>query len=161
MGAELQRVKGKKAGGEGSAFQAGEVLYLGERPAPCACATPGCLPPLYPLSGLSVSSCAGGRGWQTGEPPPGSFGNALCLMDLSPWLVPSPGPSVLLPSRQHTAAFVTARLSAQGCSPLGVGEKTPKPEQIWHNRRGWLLVGTLSVSAFPSHHVAGHGVGTC
>lgn len=38
------------------------------------------------------------------------------------------------------AALVTAHLSTQGCSPLGIQEEPWKPKQILAHRRGWRIV---------------------
>lgn len=43
-----------------------------------------------------------------------SFGNAFFLMDLLPWLVPSPSPSVLLPNRHHICYFCDSSVINSG-----------------------------------------------
>lgn len=59
------------------------------------------------------------------------------------------------------AAYVTARLPAQGGCPLGIREENPKARtSLGRTRRGWLAVGTLPASACPLHHVAGPAVGS-
>lgn len=52
---------------------------------------PLCILP-FRIGAHSVFLWSGGE-WQT-EPQPRSFGNALYLTDLLPWLIPSPSPSV-------------------------------------------------------------------
>lgn len=83
----------------------------------------------------------------------------LCLMAVS--LAGSlPAHLFLSPTDSTFAAFVTAQLSARGRSPLGTREENPEARMdLGTSRRGWLVAGTLSVSAFPSHEEAGHGVG--
>lgn len=61
--------------------------------------------------GLMMSPCGQ---WQTGEPQIRSFGNALCLMDLSPWLVPSPSHLFLLPNRHHPCCFCDSSVINSG-----------------------------------------------
>lgn len=109
--------------------------------------------------------CTGAHGdshqWQqTGETRPASRGDALCLVALTPWLVFSQPICSLSPTDSIFAAFVTAWLSTQGCSPLGTREENSKARtDHGTTRRGWLVAGTLSVSAFPSHNEAGPSVG--
>lgn len=63
------------------------------------------------------------------------------------------------PTDTTLAAFVTARLSTQGCSPLGIREENPKARtDLGTTRSSRLVGGTLSASAFPWQDVAGPGV---
>lgn len=96
------------------------------------CTTPGSLPLPLCVRTLHQGSVSSWGWWQTGEPHP-----ALELWECT---LPN-GPVALAgslsqpicsssPADSTLAAFVTARLSTQGCSPLGIREKTLKPEQI-------------------------------
>ena len=104
-------------------------------------AVPGSLSPSYTrsASGLTVTS-RGGGGQE--KPSPGAAGMPFCLMGLSVCLVLSQPICSSSPTDSTLTAFVTARLSTQGCSPLGTREENPEARtHLGTSRRGWLVAG--------------------
>lgn len=70
---------------------------------------------------------------------PGSWGLHPALWPYCLGWLPFPA-HLLLPLIDCTfAALVTAHLSTQGCSPLGIQEEPWKPNQILAYRRGWQI----------------------
>lgn len=104
-------------------------------------AVPGSLSPFYTrsASGLTVTSRGGSR---QEKPSLGAEGMPFCLMGLFLWLVLSQPICSSSPTDSTLTAFVTARLSTQGCSPLETREGNPEARtDLGTSRRGWLVAG--------------------